>query len=369
MARFVPAAPAEERLALARTLGWRLARGRAWQMAGVVAVAAGVATVAPGRWPPGDVALVVVALALNVAATLVLQTGLGLGRTAAWSSRYPVQNSVLILSVLALHSSGGGRGAVAALVVAGAVGLAFAVASTWSVLVTSTDPVPIPPGALRFGALQAGAAALAQLVQRGGVLAVALLAGSDVETGYAALAVGIALGATYAVLQTFTVSLPHLAGGGDPLDDGVEPERVLRRLAGGLLAPLAVGLVATAVLLDWLVPAVFGDDFAGATEAFGPALAVVALAPLYSLTVQSAALRYRPEAALVAGSASAAVFAVVALSAIPVWEAAGGTAATLAGSLAGVLVAVRLLPGAAGARLVVWSCAISGLVLAAAFVS
>lgn len=345
MARFVPAAPVDERLALARALGWRLALGRAAQMAAVV-LGAVVLGLVSDRWPAGDVALVVIALGLNVATTLVLQVGLGLGRTGPWSARYPLQNAVLIAAVLLLHDTGGG--ALAALVVAGAAGLVFAVAATWEQLTTRTPTVALPVGALRFGTLQAGAAALVQLSQRGGVLAVALLAGSDAETGYAALAVGIALGATYAVLQTFTVSLPHLAAG----DDDASAEDVLRRLALGLLVVSTAGLVLVAATLDELVPLVFGDEFAGAVAAFGPALAVVALAPLHSLTVQSAALRYRPEAALAAGVAAAVTFVVVAVLAVPAWQAAGGTAATLAATVAGTATAVWRLPRAARTGLV-----------------
>ena len=359
MARWVPAAPVAERLALARTLGGRLARSRALQLVGVGVVAVALALVWD-VWPVLDIVLVLVALTLNVAATLVLQVGLGLGRTGPWSARYPVQNGALIVSVLVLHGVGGGLGSIVALVVAGAVGLAFAAGTTWVPLTTRTPVVPIPAGALRFGALQSGAAALVQLTQRGGVLAVALLAGSDTETGYAALAVGIALGATYAVLQTFTVSLPHLASG----DDTGSSEEVLRRLALGLLGVLVVGLVAVAALLDELVPLVFGDQFSGAVAAFVPAVAVVALAPLHSVTVQSAALRYRPEAALVSGVAAAITFVLVALVAVPLWDAAGGTAATLAGVAAGTAVAVWRLPRAAGGALVAGSYAAAAVVLA-----
>jgi O-antigen/teichoic acid export membrane protein len=350
MARFVPAAPVDERLALARTLGWRLARSRALQLVGV-GLGATIVALVSDRWPATDIVLVLVALVANVAATLVLQVGLGLGRTGPWSARYPVQNGALIVSVLLLHSVGDGVGSIVALVIAGVVGLAFAVAATWTPLTTRTPVVPIPSGALRFGALQSGAAALVQFAQRGGVLAVALIAGSDSETGYAALAVGIALGATYAVLQTFTVSLPHLASG----DDTASGEAVLRRLALGLVAALVVGLVAVAAFLDELVPLVFGDEFVGAVTAFVPALAVVALAPLHSTTVQSAALRYRPEAALASGVAAALTFVLVALVAVPIWDAAGGTAATLAGVVAGSAVAVWRLPRAAGRTLVVGS--------------
>ena len=51
-----------------------------------------------------------------------------------------------------------------------------------------------------------------QIVHRGGVVLVAVLAGASAEAGYTALATGLGLGVTYAVLQAFTVALPHLAG-------------------------------------------------------------------------------------------------------------------------------------------------------------
>ena len=59
----------------------------------------------------------------------------------------------------------------------------------------ATPRVDVPPGTIRFGILLAGGAAFVQFTQRGGVLAVALLGGSSRQVGYAALAIGIVLGA------------------------------------------------------------------------------------------------------------------------------------------------------------------------------
>lgn len=349
MARFVPAAAEPDRVALARALGARLARGRALQLA-VVAVAAGLAVaVDPQGFPPLTTTLVVVALVVSVAAGLALQVPLGLGRTVPWALRYPLQNAVLIAAVLVLHPLAGDTGAVAAVLVSAVAGLAFAGVVAGPVLAARVDPVPVPEGAIRFGLLQAGGAALVQAAHRGGVVAVAVLGGSAAETGYAALAIGIALGATYAVLQAFTVSLPHLADA-DRAADADHPEAVLGRLADGLLAVLVPAALVGAVLLDAAVPAVFGDDYRGATTAFGPALALVVLAPMGSLLVQAAALRLRPGVALANGVAAAATFLVVAALAVPRWEAAGATAAAAAATAAGALVSLRLLPGAVGAR-------------------
>jgi len=347
LARFVPAAPPEERLALARALGGRLARGRAAQLALLAAAAIVAVLVRPSTFPALDTAIVVVALALNVAATLALQVGLGLGRTGAWSARYPLQNAVLIVAVLVLRGSAGGTGGPVAILVASVVGVAFAGAVVAPILRPRVDRVPVPDGAIRFGVLQAAGAALVQVTHRGGVLATAVLAGSAAETGYAALATGIALGVTYAVLQAFTVSLPHLA---DHAAEG-DPEPALRRLAGGLLAAIVPGALVGAVLLERLVPVVFGDGYEDAVGAFGPALALVVLAPASSLVVQAAALRLRPEVAAAAGAASAGTFLAVSLAAVPAWGATGATTAALAGTAAATALGARLLPGALGRRL------------------
>ncbi|MFP5320914.1 MAG: hypothetical protein ACLGIC_03605 [Acidimicrobiia bacterium] len=347
LARFVPAAPPDQRLALARALGRRLAWGRATQLVAIAAVAAVASIVAPDALPRLDTGLVVVALALNVAATLALQVGLGLGRTGAWSTRYPLQNAVLIAAVLLLRDDAGGTGGVLAILVAAVAGAAFAAVVVAPIVRPPVDRVPVPEGAIRFGVLQAAGAALVQVTHRGGVLAAALLAGSAAETGYAALATGIALGVTYAILQAFTVSLPHLADG----DATADPEAALRRLAGWLLAGLVPAVLVAGAGLDRLVPVVFGDGYADAVDAFAPALALVVLAPANALLVQAAALRLRPDVSAASGAASAATFVLVAVLAVPAWGAAGATTAALAGAGAGALLAARRLPGALGGRL------------------
>lgn len=345
LARFVPAAPTDERLGLARAIGLRLATGRAVQLAAIALAAAGLALVRPSTFPALDTAMVVAALALSVGATLALQVTLGLGRTGAWSARYPLQNTVLIVAVLLLADSAGGTGGLVAILLASAAAAAFAGAVIAPVVRSPAERVAVPAGALRFGALQAAGAALVQVTHRGGVLAVAVLAGSDVETGYAALATGIALGVTYAVLQAFTVSLPHLAEA-----HAGDPEAALRRLAGGLLVVLVPGALAVAVALDRLVPLLFGDGYRAAVDAFEPAVALVVLAPASSLVVQAAALRFRPEVAAATGATSAAAFVLTSVLAVPAWGAAGATTAALAGTAAGTLLAGHLLSGAIGAR-------------------
>lgn len=351
MARYVPAAGPAERVALARAIGRRLARGRALQLTFLASAAGVLAAWMPDRFPPLETVLVVSALGVNVAATLVLQVGLGLGRTGPWSARFPLQNGVLVVLVLLLHPAMGFAGALVSILASAAVAAGFAIVTVRPVAwLDRPTPAEVPTGAMRFGVLQAAGAALVQATHRGGVLAVALLGGSSAETGYAALAVGMAVGATYAIVQVFTVALPHLSGDGADRPDAAES--VLRRLAGAVLVLAVPSAALAAVLAGAVVPAVVGTRYQGSVAAMGPALAQVALAPLAALGVQVAALRFRPEAALVSGGASLAVFAAVALLAIPGWGAAGGTAACLAGAAAGSLVWLRLLPGAFGVRLV-----------------
>ena len=127
MARFVPAAPPHERVALARAIGARLTRGRAAQLV-AIGLAAFVATVvSPEHVPALECALVFCALALNVGTSLTLQVALGLGITGPWTVRYPLQNAVLIVAVLVLYPLAGIDGAAIAILVSAAVGAVFAV--------------------------------------------------------------------------------------------------------------------------------------------------------------------------------------------------------------------------------------------------
>lgn len=367
MARFVPAAPLPRRVGLARAIGARLARGRAAQLAVLAAVAAVLVAVDTEHFPPGETAMVFVALVLNVATSLALQVALGLGRTGPWATRFPLQNSVLIVATLVLYPVAGIEGAALAILLSAVVGAAFAAVVVTPVLRGPQPRVPVPEGAVRFGALQAGAAALVQFAQRGGVLAVALLAGSSRQTGYAALAIGIALGVTYAVLQTFTVALPHVADEGrGTVPDG---EATLRRLAEMMVAVVVPVALVGAALLEVLVPACFGEEYRGAVDAFGPAIAMVVLAPIGALAVQVSALRLRPDLALVSSLVTAGTFATVALLAVPGHGAAGGTGAALAGCAAGTATAVLLLRGSAGARLALVSFVGAAAVLTVALVT
>jgi len=348
LARYVPAAPPEQRRGLARALTLRLARNR---IAPFVLLTLVAAVLAAGGWfPARETVWVLLALALNVVATLALQADLGLGRAGAWSARFPVQNAVLIAAVVALYGAAGVDGAIAGLAVAGAAGLALAAAATaplWRA--APRVPVDLPPDAARFGLVAAGTVALTQFVQRGGVVAAAVLS-TDEETGHAAVAIGVALAATYAVAQVFVVTLPALSA--RQAEGAAEP--ALRRLAGVLLAAVLPSMALAVFAVGVAVPLVLGAAYTNAVAAFplALALATVVLAPLNALLLQAAALRLRPVATLTAAAAGAAVFVGVAALAVPAWGAAGAAGAALAGTTAAAVAGVVAVPGAAGWRLV-----------------
>jgi O-antigen/teichoic acid export membrane protein len=372
LARYVPAAPASGRPALARALTLRLGRNRIAPLLLLAVVAA--VLVGTGRFAPATTACVLLALAFNVGATLALQADLGLGRAGAWSARYPVQNAVLIAAVVALHATAGLDGAVAAVAVAGAAGFALALTATRSLWRAGPHtPVLLPAGAARFGLVAAAVGALTQLVQRGGVVAAALLSTAD-ETGHAAVAIGVALAATYAVAQVFVVTLPALtarhAATAGPADGAVAvrsprsalrgspsaAEPALRRLAGLLLAVVLPVALLGVLAVGLVVPAVLGSAYADATAAFPPALAAVVLAPLTALTLQAAALRLRPGATLVAAAAGAVAFTAAAVAAVPAWGAVGAAGAMLTGTATAAVVGTLAL-GGTGWRLPVASLA------------
>src|SRR5690606_19299641 len=111
---------------------------------------------------------------------------------------------------------------------------------------------------------------------------------------------------------------------------------------------LLPGTVAVAALLPAIIPAAFGEEYRGALGAFGPALAMVVMAPLHSVAVQAAILRLRPAANLAGAVAGALAFVVVAVLAVPRWGATGGALGGGAAAAVGGATTVGVLPGAAG---------------------
>lgn len=314
---------------VARALALRIGRARAALLAALAAAALVAALLAPGDLNALQVALVGVAALLGAAATLLSQLALGLERNAAWSLRYPLENGVIVAGALALYPIAGLDGALAALALGAGAALALGVATAAPALRGAGREAALPAGALRFARLQAAAGTLTQVVHRGAAPACALAGAGAVATGHAAIAAGAALAITYAVAQTMLVALPGAARA--HASDPRAAEAALRRAAAwcaGVVAPLCA---LAALGAEPLLAGALGEGFRGAADALGIALAAAALAPLWALANQLAAVRGRPEAVLAGAAAGAAAFALVALLALPAAGASGAAAAMLAG--------------------------------------
>jgi len=369
MSRFIPAVSPGEREAVARTLLVRLARWRGLFLCAMVICAITLAAAAPSTFPPVIVLLAVAALVLDVGATLAFQAMLALQRATAWSFRFGVQNTITVAAALTGYGIAGVEGAVAGLAVASGAVFAWGALLARRPLVTARSGAPLPPGVLRFGAVHAVGNLFEQFTYRGAVVAVAILAGSSVETGFAALAVGIAMAGAYVIWQLFTAQLPGLVAATRDEPDTSLAERSLRHL-GALSLAGAFALAAVGVCLIPLVaPVVFGDQFEGAVPAMAIALAMLPLAPLSALSTQTAALRLRPELRVFATGAGVSAFAVTAVLAVPHWEATGGAVALLAGAAVSVSVSRLMFPEVIDRRLLAAALSGSALLLGLAAVT
>jgi O-antigen/teichoic acid export membrane protein len=328
-ARVLAPLQGERRDDVARALTLRAARTRALMLVGLAALAAGGALVASGDVRGSHVALVAAAAVLGTAATLLSQLALGLERTAAWSLRYPLENGVIVVAALALYPSMGLDGAIAAVALGACAALALAIAGAAPGLRGARPGAALPPGALRFARLQAAGGTLTQAVHRGAAPACALVGAGAVATGHAAIAAGATLAITYAVAQTMLVALPGVARA--HARDPVAAEAVLRRAALWCAATALPICVVVALAAEPLLAAALGEEFRAAADALRIALAAAALAPLWALANQLAAVRERPAAVLAGAAAGATAFAFVALLSIPQSGASGAASAMLAG--------------------------------------
>ena len=335
--RFLAAAPAHERTALARGLVVRSAKWRLGAVVGGGLVALFVVAARPELLPAAAVALVLIAVVLDVAATLVLQVGLALGAVGPWTFRYPLQNAALVIGALSLYPPLGRTGALLAIPVASGASLVLALASTLPRLRGVPTARRLPQRLGRFALIQGAAGFLVQGVHRGGAIAVALLAGSDAEIGFAALAAGIATAATYVVWQVYALELPRVAG--HELAAAHSATMRLTRRALGLAVPVAlVGVL----LCPTVVPALLGREYEDAVPAIALALAIVPLAPGAAALNQVAALRMSPGSRLAAVSLGFAAFAVAVLLGVSEHGAVGAAAALVVGSA--VTVAAAAVP-------------------------
>lgn len=362
MSRFVPTVAEDDRPGLARALALRSARWRigACLLAAVVATALSLAD--PDRFAVLTCLLVVLALTLDVAATLFAQVALAVGGVALWSLRYPVQNLVLVAAVPTLHAGFGTDGALAGIALASGSALALGLVYVLSRLRGSTKATTLPLGAARFALVYGASGLFVQLLHRGGVVAVAVLAGSQVEAGYAAISIGIALALTYVVWQAFAVDLPRLSGSGETDDGARAAIQQLAWLALTVVGPLAA---ISAVALDRLIPALAGERYRGVIASLGPALAIVPLAPLTSAVGQISALRLRPLPRLLATASGALVFLAAAIALVPGHTAAGASTALLLGTSAMAAIGAIAFRGLLDRRFVAASFAASLVVLGA----
>jgi O-antigen/teichoic acid export membrane protein len=340
-ARFVPAAPAARRAGLARTMTLRLAPIRVVQLAIAAGIGSSLVLLAPERFDALDTTLVVLALAVEVAAILGAQVALGVGRTRLWSFRSAARNAVLLLSVPFLFHLMGTPGVLYGVVLSSLAGLACAGWTSLLLVGRAERGVPIPEGAMRYGAVVGVASILGQLTYRGPVLATSVLARSAVETGFAALAGSVAMAVMFAVRELFTVSLPELVAHWGR--DREHAERVLRRLGWWVEAAFIPAALAGVLLLERGLPLVAGRQFTSAVGALVPILMLLPLLPLPILGWQGAALRLRPEMALTIVACEAVTFIVTAVLLVPLWGALGASAALfVAVAASSVLTAWRL---------------------------
>lgn len=360
--RFIAAAPPAEQHALARALAARVARWYGACALGGVLLVVGLALVERGIFPIVPSLLVALALALEIGATLAFQLTVALGKTIWWSFRYPFQNLLLAAGALALYERTGVDGALAAIAVAAGAALLVGLTVVGRPILSAPRGHQVPPGVSRFFRLQGASSILVLLTHRGGVVAVALLVGSRAETGYAALAIGIALALFYVVLQIFVVTLPRLSALAREAPERADAE--LRHLAWISLVVIAPLCLLGAAFSDLLLSHLVGTGFAGANTPLAISLAVAPLAALAGSTGTAAAVHLRPEARLVATAAGAAVFVLGALALVPQFGASGAATALLASTAVTAAIGLWLFPALRSARLVALSAGASGCVLA-----
>lgn len=300
---------------------------------------------APGTVSAAQIALVLAAAGLGTAATLLSQLALGLQRTVAWSLRYPLENGVIVAAALVLYPLAGIDGALAAIALGAAAALALSAATAGRAIAgaQATGDRRLPADVLRFARLQAAGGALTQTVHRGAAPACALLGVGAAETGHAAIAAGAALAITYAVMQTTLVALPSAARAFT--GDRVGAEAALRRVAWLAAIVVVPACVVIALAAEPLLAIGLGDQFRDAAQPLRIALAAAALAPLWALATQLAALRNQPESVLAGAALGAAAFLAGAAIGLPSGGAGAAATAMLAGvvaTTAGTFAAMRL---------------------------
>lgn len=362
IARLVAEAPQAERPGLARALAERAARWRgAWAVL-IVVCASVLVVVDPARFRLEVVALVVLAVALDIAATLAFHVALALGRTLMWSVRYALQNAALVVGAVALYETFGLDGALAAIPLSIALVLAVGVTGIGDTIRHAAADAAVPEVATRFAVLQGVSGFLYQFAHRGGVVAVALLAGSPDETGYTALAVGVAIALMYVPWQFFTVSLPRLSALG--VRDPARGDAELRRLAWASLGVVGPVSIVAAALSEPILSTLVDPAFDAAKPALAPALAVAPLAVLTGWAGASATMHLRPgERVWIAGTG--AIGFLIALALVPSFGSVGALTALLVATAVSAVTSLVRLPSlrAPGLVLACFACSVTTLLV------
>ncbi len=335
MARFIGGASPQERAGVARALAVRSARFRAGLVA-AIALCAIVLTVArPDVFPTALTLLTVLALGVDAAATFVTQLALGLGRPTVWSLRFAVQNATIAIAAPLGYVLGGIEGAVAAIALGAAAPLAWGAAVIRAPLRSAPRHVAFPDGAARFAVLQVVAGVATQVMHRGPIPVLVVLA-SSTEGGLAAIALGVVLAGTYGIWQMSAVTLPGLAQTLRSSGALQLAEAATRRLAARATT-LAIPAALLGVLIaEPLVRALFGAGYRPAARPLAIALASLPMAPHTAAIAQCCALRLRPGLRAITTSAAASISLVIVIVLAPT---AGPDAASIA-LVAGTAVAV-----------------------------
>lgn len=361
MARFVAGAASHERAALVRALALRGALWRAAGLALLAAVVVALVRIDPIRFPPRPTFLILAAIVFDAGATLCFQIALGLDRALVWSFRYPAQNLFLLVAVPLLYRQAGVAGALAAIALSTAGALAVGAGIVRGHL--TGERLTIPREVSRFALLQGLVGLTVQILFRGGVVAVALLAGSGVETGYSAVAMGITAAASYGVWQLFVVTLPPLAQ--VAATDGPAADVMLSRLTTRLVLVVVPASLLGTVLAAPVLNLLAGHRFAPAGRALAWALAAVPLAPITGAIGSAAAVRLEPASRLRATAAGAVTFLLLAAGLVPRLGAAGASAAFLAGTTVTAVSGAVFFPGlvSRGLLVVALGAAVIGFVM------
>lgn len=359
MARFVPSVASADRPALARALAVRTAywRGGLLAVAGVAVVAVALVSTSV---PLAPALVLVAALALDVGATVLLQIALALRRVTAWSFRYPLQTLTLVAAVVVLGPAAGEAGILLAVLLSTLVAFVVGIVSVRQVGPVPRWERPLPAGVTRFSLLQGLGSGAMILGQRAGVLAVALVVGSEAQTGFAGLAIGISLALGVAGIQPFVAELPRLSELYVSRPEKAELD--VRRLGWLALAALAATSIVAAALAGPLLRLAAGESFAGAQEALEVALTAVPFAAVTGVVIAVAALRLRPDARLVSMVAGLVVALALCAALVPGFEAVGAAAA-LAGGVAATAVAASLVLRTAVRPSFVCACALAAVLV------